>query len=68
MASKLVAWTLVRKGLSYWRAVRGQEPGVRRPTVRAAKITGTRVRMIEQHYGKLVQDDASERLNRIAFA
>ena len=34
----------------------------------AAKITGTSVRMIEQHYGKLLQDDARERLNRIAFA
>ena len=33
-----------------------------------AKITGTSVRMIEQHYGKLLQDDARERLNRIAFA
>ena len=32
------------------------------------KITGTSVRMIEQHYGKLLQDDARERLNRIAFA
>lgn len=34
----------------------------------AAKITGTSVRMIEQHYGKLLHDDARERLNRIAFA
>jgi len=34
----------------------------------AAKITGTSVRMIEQHYGKLLQDDARERLNRIAFS
>jgi integrase len=33
-----------------------------------AKITGTSVRMIEQHYGKLLQDDARERLNKIAFA
>lgn len=33
-----------------------------------AKITGTSVRMIEQHYGKLLQDDARESLNRIAFA
>lgn len=33
-----------------------------------AKITGTSVRMIEEHYGKLLQDDARERLNRIAFA
>jgi integrase len=33
-----------------------------------AKITGTSVRMIEQHYGKLLQEDARERLNRIAFA
>ena len=30
--------------------------------------TTTSVRMIEQHYGKLLQDDARERLNRIAFA
>ncbi|OGS01270.1 MAG: hypothetical protein A3G41_05955 [Elusimicrobia bacterium RIFCSPLOWO2_12_FULL_59_9] len=36
-ASKLVAWELVQKGLSFWRAVRGQEPGVRQPTVRGAK-------------------------------
>ncbi|MGQ0546107.1 MAG: tyrosine-type recombinase/integrase [Betaproteobacteria bacterium] len=33
-----------------------------------AKITGTSVRIIEEHYGKLLQDDARERLNRIAFA
>lgn len=33
-----------------------------------AKITGTSVRMIEEHYGKLLQDDARARLNRIAFA
>jgi integrase len=33
-----------------------------------AKMCGTSVRMIEQHYGKLLQDDARERLNRIAFA
>jgi len=36
-ASKLVAWNLVQKGLSFWRAVRGQEPGVRQPTVRSAR-------------------------------
>ena len=34
----------------------------------AAKITGTSVRMIEQHYGKLLQDDSRERPSRIAFA
>lgn len=33
-----------------------------------AKIAGTSVRMIEEHYGKLLQEDARERLNRIAFA
>lgn len=33
-----------------------------------AKITGTSVRMIEEHYGKLLQEDARERLNRIALA
>lgn len=33
-----------------------------------AKITGTSVRMIEEHYGKLLQDDARDRLNQIAFA
>lgn len=32
-----------------------------------AKITGTSVRMIEEHYGKLLQDDARDRLNQIAF-
>ncbi len=36
-AKKLVAWILVQKGLNFWRAVRGQEPGVRQPTVKAAK-------------------------------
>lgn len=30
-----------------------------------AEIMGTSVRMIEQHYGRLLQDDARERLNRI---
>lgn len=29
---------------------------------------GTSVRMIEEHYGKLLPDDARERLNAIAFA
>ncbi|MGQ0654055.1 MAG: tyrosine-type recombinase/integrase [Betaproteobacteria bacterium] len=33
-----------------------------------AKIAGTSLRMIEEHYGKLLHDDARERLNRIAFA
>lgn len=33
-----------------------------------AKITGTSIRMIEEHYGKLLHDDARERLNAIAFA
>ena len=32
-AKKSLAWTLVQKGLNYWRAVRGQEAGVRQPTV-----------------------------------
>lgn len=36
-AKKSVAWSLVQKGLSFWRAVRGQEPGVRQPTFRVAK-------------------------------
>ena len=36
-APKFVAWTLVQKGINFWRAVRGQEPGVRQPTVRAAR-------------------------------
>jgi len=33
-----------------------------------AKITGTSVRMIEEHYGKLLHEDAREKLNLIAFA
>jgi len=32
-ASKSVAWWLVQKGKDFWRSVRGQEPGVRQPTV-----------------------------------
>ncbi len=55
-------------GTVNWRMVRGQESGVRQPTARTAKFTGTSARMIEQHYSKLLQDDARERLNRIAFA
>lgn len=31
-APKLNAWRLVQKGLNFWRAVRGQEKGVRQPT------------------------------------
>jgi len=33
-AGKSVAWWLVQKGKDFWRSVRGQEPGVRQPTVR----------------------------------
>jgi hypothetical protein len=33
-----------------------------------AKITGTSVRMIEERYGKLLHDDARERLNQIVLA
>ncbi len=33
-----------------------------------AEVTGTSVRMIEEHYGKLLHDDAREGLNAIAFA
>ena len=36
-AMKLNAWRLVQKGLNFWRAVRGQEKGVRQPTVGALK-------------------------------
>lgn len=32
-----------------------------------AKLCGTSVRMIELHYGKLLHNDAREKLNRIAF-
>jgi integrase len=32
-----------------------------------AKMCGTSVRMIEQHYGKLLHSDARDKLNRIAF-
>jgi integrase len=33
-----------------------------------AKLSGTSVAMIEQHYGKLLHADAREKLNKIAFA
>jgi len=33
-AEKCMAWWLVQKGKNFWRAVRGQEPGIRQPTVR----------------------------------
>lgn len=33
-----------------------------------AKLCGTSVAMIEKHYGKLLESDAREKLNRIAFA
>ena len=36
-AKKLNAWNLVQKGLNFWRAVRGQEKGVRQPTAGALK-------------------------------
>ena len=36
-ARKLVAWDLVQRGRDFWRSVRGQEAGVRQPTVKGAR-------------------------------